>query len=110
MAEEAGSQDDRRSGLDRHAAMFHDVLRALQKRVGHRFGLMRWLEEHEPFIALKIEDGQDAISQAYKDNVPIEQFAEIVKEQYWNYFKKGISAYDRYVEETREERTKRFDH
>lgn len=103
MADQSG-EDTGRPDLDRYGMMFGDVLRALQKRVGHRLDLIPWLDEHEPFIAEKISEGQDLIADAYKAKIPIEEFAELVKTKYWDFWKKGIFLYDRYIESTREKR------
>lgn len=81
---------------DPYCGMFQDVMKALLKKVGKRTNLMPWLAEHETFLRDKIDKGQEMISEAYKDreNITLEEFGHIIKNNFWDQIKEGIKRYD----------------
>lgn len=81
---------------DPYCGMFQDVMKALVKKVGKRTDLISWLAEHETFLSDKIYQGQEMISEAYKnkENITLEEFGHIIKKNFWDQIKEGIKKYD----------------
>ena len=70
------------------------MLQSLEKRVAKRSDLIYWLEENEPFLMQMIEEGQARVEAADKEDMEIEPFGHVIREFYWDVWKKAIYEYD----------------